>query len=486
VRTIAAREEVVLGCECAIAHGVKPGMSVAHAKALLGGCTVHKWQHDAAALERFAAWATQYAPLVMADSDDADGRDAPRAMPGLLADISGCERLYGGESNLLTQLRDAVQRLGFRARIASASTFGCAWAVARFGDDDIAIISPGEQRAAISDLPLRGLRIDEDVEHACAEIGVTTIGHLLDLPRSGLPSRFGNDVILRIDQALGQAMEPITPVRPRAPLRAFRQFSGPVKQLEAIELATQQLLEDLCNNLLRCEAGARHLDLTLERSDCEPYQIALQVSRGSRNTRHLWSLLRPHLERAHLGYGVESITLTARRVGRIMHEQPEHHVISHANHAITTARDLAEVIDTLSNRLGSDRVLRGTLIESHLPEHAIRFADALQQPSRKTRVKRQRMHQHRRPPVLLPSPRAVDVTAMSSDGPLMQMRWRGDLLRITHTIGPERVIGPWWKALTSSRDRARDYFAVQDERGRWWWLFRRTGTHAWFIHGGWM
>ena len=73
VRVIASREEVVLGCECAIAHGVKPGMSVAHAKALLGGCVVHKWLHDpeadAAALERLAAWATRFAPLVMADPD---------------------------------------------------------------------------------------------------------------------------------------------------------------------------------------------------------------------------------------------------------------------------------------------------------------------------------------------------------------------------------------------------------------------------------
>ncbi len=493
MRTIAAREEVVLGCACAASRGVKPGMSIAHAKALLGGFIVHNWQHDpaadAAALERLAAWAMRYAPLVMPDPDDADGCDATRAMPGLLADISGCERLYGGELNLLAQLRDAVQQLGFEARIASAPTLGCAWAVARFGADDTAVISSDDLRTTLHDLPLRALRLDADIEHACAEIGVSTIGHLLDLPRSSLPSRFGSDVIMRIDQALGHVMEPVTPVRPRALLRVSRQFNGPVKQIQAIELATQELLAELCDQLLHCESGMRHLDLVLERSDCEPHHISLQVSRSSRHAKHLWSLLRPHLERAHLGYGVEAITLTARRVHKIAHMQREHHAISDTTHAASTARELAETIDTLSNRLSSERVLRAALVESHLPEHAVRFIGAMQQPVRRHRARReraQRIHRHRRPPVLLARPRSVDVTAMSPDGPLMQMRWGGDLLHITHTIGPERVIGPWWKAISASRNRARDYFAVQDERGRWWWIFRRVGTHQWFVHGGWM
>ena len=61
--------------------------------------------------------------------------------------------------------------------------------------------------------------------------------------------------------------------------------------------------------------------------------------------------------------------------------------------------------------------------------------------------------------------------------------------RVRHADGPERIAGEWWK-----RDRewfsVRDYFRVEDETGRRFWLFRRgngadaeTGDMQWFLHG---
>ena len=55
--------------------------------------------------------------------------------------------------------------------------------------------------------------------------------------------------------------------------------------------------------------------------------------------------------------------------------------------------------------------------------------------------------------------------------------------------GPERIHGEWWR-----RDRemtaVRDYFWVEDESGRRYWLFRRgdgdsaaTGDLRWFVQG---
>ncbi len=55
--------------------------------------------------------------------------------------------------------------------------------------------------------------------------------------------------------------------------------------------------------------------------------------------------------------------------------------------------------------------------------------------------------------------------------------------------GPERIFGEWWKR-DAEMESVRDYFAVEDEAGERFWLFRRgdgeiaaTGDLQWFIHG---
>jgi protein ImuB len=129
--------------------------------------------------------------------------------------------------------------LGLRAKLVLASTFGCAWAVAHCGGQ-LAIIPEGQERETLRALPIAGLRVEEEVSEGLAEVGVTTIGELLDLPRSALPSRFGEQLLFRLDQALGSAIEIIEPVRPRPPVRAEIEFNGPTTQYEAIEMAKPQ------------------------------------------------------------------------------------------------------------------------------------------------------------------------------------------------------------------------------------------------------
>ena len=55
--------------------------------------------------------------------------------------------------------------------------------------------------------------------------------------------------------------------------------------------------------------------------------------------------------------------------------------------------------------------------------------------------------------------------------------------------GPERVAGEWWLR-DGERRAVRDYWAVEDEEGRRFWLYRRgdgadpaTGDLGWFLHG---
>lgn len=509
-RVVASRELVVQGCEQAAQAGVTPGMTVAQARALLGRRPVRVLPSDPAGdragLHALATWALRYVPAVMPDAGD---DPACWAWSGLLADITGCQRLYHGEINLLRQLHDAVRKLGFAARVAAAPTIGCAWAVARFGARDLAMVHNGDVREALIDLPVRALRIEPEVAAALEEIGVMRIGQLLDLPRRSLPTRFGRMLTLRLDQALGQAMETIESVRPRPPLSVTQEFAGPVKDVQVIELATRQLLEDLCHRLLGRESGLRQMEVTLKRSDCAPYRIDLSVSRFTRDAKHLGVLLRPKLERAHLGYGVEAITLTASRAGWIPHHQHDDPALGGGDAQMNLAQEQAQLVDILVNRLGPAAVQRALPVASHLPERAVRHVSVMEPPTKRWEGTRD-LDPHHRPSALLPEPRPLEVMAVTPDGPLVQMQWDGQTLRVLTTIGPERLTPEWWRhkavgwaeslrpATRAGRDGGpsklgppyqpctRDYFKVQDEQGRWWWVYRELETRRWFVHGGWV
>ena len=94
-----------------------------------------------------------------------------------------------------------------------------------------------------------------------------------------------------------------------------------------------------------------------------------------------------------------------------------------------------------------------------------------------------------RPVRLLEPPQPIEAMALLPDHPPVVFTWRRVRHLVRHADGPERIAGEWWK-----RDRewvsVRDYFRVEDENGRRFWLFRcgngsdtDTGDMRWFLHG---
>ncbi|MHC5048932.1 MAG: Y-family DNA polymerase [Planctomycetota bacterium] len=238
----AGRQLVARCCAGAAAAGVRAGMTVAHARALLPGAEAviepHQPQRELAALEALARWALRFSPIVAVDPPD-----------GLLIDIAGCRRLFGGERRHVHLIGSATQRLGFCARVAAAPTFACARAVARFGSGGRGgksggVVADGGQRRALAPLPVEALGVEAATVGVLREVGIGRIGHLFELPRSSLAARFGLPLLRRLDQAAGRAPETIDPVRPVAPPVVERVFAGPATQLEAVVLAVRGLLAE--------------------------------------------------------------------------------------------------------------------------------------------------------------------------------------------------------------------------------------------------
>jgi protein ImuB len=75
---------------------------------------------------------------------------------------------------------------------------------------------------------------------------------------------------------------------------------------------------------------------------------------------------------------------------------------------------------------------------------------------------------------------------MLPDKPPSRIQWRGKHLSIISGTGPERIAPEWWRThLHNDSFVGRDYFTIQDDAGRWLWVFRETRTQRWFVHGVW-
>lgn len=489
-RTVASRELVARRCGVCASAGVNEGMDLAHARTLLPSHTrvlvePHRPDRDATALHGLACRALRLSPLAAPDPRD-----------GLFIDLTGTERLHrteGGEGRLLRSVAGQMRRLGFAVRAATASTFGCAWAAARFMGVDLATVAAGREREAIERLPVACLRLDEASVLGLAEIGITQAGHLINVPRSSLASRFDPLVLKRLLQALGDIGETIDPVRASPPARADLPFDGPTDQWDSVEAAARRVLDELVAQLSALERGVRRLDVRLARPHAQPTLAQIDLSRPSRSVRHLWSLLRSRLEHIDLGEGVEGVTLTATRTVRLRHEQLTSRILGADDERWASAA-WGELVDTLATRLGADSVVRAEAVESHLPEFAFEERSVM---TGRPRGPGAGVKLADRPTTLFSPPECAEVMALTPDGPVLSLGWRGQRWDVATSTGPERIGQQWWRwqpppepdlgrgphGIAAPPDR--DYFVVQLVCGRRLWMFRHAGTTRWFVHGEW-
>jgi protein ImuB len=482
---------------------------------------------DRAAMQKLAEWACRYSPIVGVDgcsvehpcpqtSTPAERRDF--CPDGLVLDISGCERAFKGEERLAFLIATDLRRMGFECRVGIGPSIGAAWAASRYGSTEagssfLSIVRSYRELAGIlGPLPVRGLRLDSATCEGLHELGIDRIDQLMALPRRQIPSRFGDLITRRIDQALGQAIETITPVRPRPPLRVEQVFDGPTTQTETLEICSRELLGELCREMLTRESGVRLLEVVFDRvkrdaRGTEPVVERITLSRPTRNARHLWSLLRPRLDRLHLGNGIDGVSLVAVRTATLRHSQKDLAEERHQGIGASRRRSQAEhgggtdeLFDVLVNRLGADRVLRPERVESHLPERSFRMV-ALAEPSPRPRKLPEAPP---RPSTLFEKAEAAEAVALMPDRPPSMVRWRGREHRITLGIGPERIGAEWWRWHEEDRHEGtqarrhegashpsaadlspRDYFRVRGQDGQWLWVYRELYTSRWFVHGVW-
>ncbi len=439
---------------------------------------------DLRLLEGLADWCDRYTPLVALDGDD-----------GLFLDVTGCTRLFGGERPMLDDILSRFFHQGFDVRAGIASTAGAAWAAARF--DGNRLVAPGEEASLLSPLPLAALRVGADIRASLESVGLRNVGAVMAAPRAPLTRRFGQRLLMHLDQALGHLDEAVSPRFPAAPLSVERQLAEPIVQTDDVEALARLLAGTLRLDLERRGKGARSLGLALFRVDGAVSRIAVGTSRPLRDPLLICKLFHERLvameQDFDAGYGFDLVRLSALSVAPF-----DMHQTDLADAAGEEDGGLALLADRVRARLGDAAVMKPVAVESHVPERAVALLPFAENVPRRPlpAERRDRIRNPRPGPFLpperpirlfrLPEPIEVPATEMP-EGPPLRFRWRRALHRVARAEGPERIAPEWWQGAADAP--TRDYYRIEDMEGRRYWLFRQGLYEAsqpsprWFMHG---
>ncbi|WP_437193398.1 Y-family DNA polymerase [Planctomicrobium sp. SH527] len=480
IRSMQGSEQVGHCCSLASRRGIRPEMSLAEARTFLqprsgraevGQCLPEEPEQDQQALKQLAWDSEQFSPLV--------GLEQEETPESLVLDVTGCAVHFGGEQGLTQAVVQFCQTQAFSVRVGLADSFGAAWAAAHFGTklQTTCILPPGEQEHFLRALPVSAFRLSSKTLNRLQQVGLRTVGQLLRISRSTLPSRFGAELIQRIDQALGSVPELIVAERRPEPLQETWESEDPFFDVAILELIVGDLLDRILTSLQPRGQGIKRLTWTLQGSDRRILTHTLELVQPSLQRRHLLSLMALQWEQMSLAGGIQQVHLCADKIEFLTARRQTLWELENDE----ASPSLHRLVETLSSRLGREAVLRPSLRADDQPELAFglqpvigedRQLDLLQTTSIPHR------HGRTRPLWLKREPIPVDVIARHRHGPPARFRWQNEDWTVHQSWGPERITTAWWRGPLVRRD----YFQVECEQGQRFWLFRELVTGKWFLH----
>ena len=420
------------------------------------------------ALRAITAWAQRFTPNValMASRDETDADIAC----GLLLEISGSVKLFSGHAQIVKKLREGLARQGHAVKLALAPVPQAAWMLARAARDGEVpqVMEVSQLAAALSGLPAWLLGPSQPHWDALRGIGVTRIGDLRQLPRSGIARRFSARLLGELDRALGRKPDPRVWFVAPPVFETKLELLARVDHAEALLFAAHRMIVQMAGWLIARHAATREIEFTLVHEDRDPSQLTVHLADASHDEERMTSLLRELLERTQLAAPVYELCL---RCAHVVPVEPLH---GHGE-LFATARGeqqgLRRLIERLQARLGPAAVTRIEPVADHRPEHSFRevpvdFAGTAQ-PSDSTCTAP-------RPFWLLPDPI-----------PLSEHQHRPVYgTPLTILSGPERIESGWWDGQWAERD----YFIARDDQHALFWIFRPrvpdpSLRHRWYLHG---
>lgn len=428
--------------------GVTPGMSLNGALALAPAlCLMPRCPAlEAAALDRLAAWAGAFTPAVSCEGGNS-----------LLLEIGSSLRLFGGLDRLRARLRHGLQERGHDVRIACTPTPRASLWLARAGQA-VALRTYPELQQGLANIGVVHLGWPAKALELLRQMGLTTLGDCVRLPRQGFARRLGPGLLREIDQAYGRAPDLRRPCRLPDSFEQSLELPADTTDAGLLLEGFRILSCDLHARLVSCQASVSGIWCRLMHPDGGETRLRLAL-RQHAGVALLPELLRLRLESLALPAGVSSLVLQAE----LLPGGPSAGT-DLLGDELTPDGELTSLLARLRARLGHAAVQGLALVPDHRPERAWRTLEDF--PAAPTDFSGATLE---RPVWLLPAP---ELLGQSAGRPA----WRGVLCL---ERGPERIESGWW----DGGDIRRDYYLASNPHGALLWIYRDLRSQAWYLHG---
>jgi protein ImuB len=454
----------------AYAQGLREGMTAVQARSLVSDVILEPLEEEEEAEDQRAmarAFEVLCDRLKLWDEDT------------LMMEISSTSALYGGEADMLKQVRSLATSLGHICRMGLSDHPRASSALVRWSDDDVCV-ARGLNAVELAPLPLETLQPTVSLRHALHSLGLRTVGDLARLDLASVGGRFGPEGVALHRVATGGAALPWAAAPACAPLeRVELLLDDEVIDVEGLVAWMRRGLEQLCHGLNARDEALSCLDVRLEPSYGSSVLLRLRVGRPTSDPDAIIRLLAPRCAAVELDGPVVRIALYGREVVPARGYQEE--LLERRE----SLEPLSELLARLEDVLGEAAVFCADLVEHWKPEESWRgrrvTADippvlrvskidpvALQEASRWCEARP-------RPTLIRHPPRPIRVRE-EDERPVAILEGRG-WWRLPRQAGPERLSGAWWR---HDGGFDRSYWRVQLSDGVGW-IFRERSQ--WFLQG---
>ncbi len=456
--------------------GLGPGMALADARTREPGLVAVPVDEmaDRQWLQRLARRCMRWSPIVALAEPD-----------GISIDCTGAAHLFGGESGLIKAVAALMAEARIDVRLAFAHTAEGAQALARH-----APLPVTDEAEALRALPVSALGLAPQDMLGLQRAGLKTLGAVAARSSASIAARFGVEAVTALERILGSARGALAPLPHEAPLLFERRFAEPVAHKDSMMAALAALLDDAAMALARQGLGGRRFRLTLCRCDGAKQWLDIETSSPTRDPA---LVLRLFDERAAAlndpldpGFGYDQLMLAIPVTQRLGDVQGSF------GHEAKADLALAELIDRLSTRLGEGAIRTLVPYDSHIPEQSQIAVPAIKARTPAPWPPPPEGEPPLRPIFLFDPPQPVEVIAEVPDGPPHRFRWNRKLHEVRLFEGPERIAAEWWRrrdgTYAGKGGLTRDYYRIEDECGRRYWMFRHglyeeKPDPRWYMHG---
>ncbi len=410
-------------------------------------------ERQADSLQRLANWALEFTPRISLN------------LPGsVLLEIGGSLHYFRGLEALRQRVQKGLEKLGIPIHTGIAPTPTAAWLIARAGGDT-PIIHRRDLPEGLAPLPLGVLSVEQRQAKALQGLGCRTIGELRRLPVAGLTRRIGRHVVETLQKAHGERPDPQPEWKPAQSFEAHLDFADPVTDHQQLHTPLGGLIDRLCTELRRQDAGILRVHITLTPTRGDARTLTVGVLSPSRDAEHLKALLQQRLEGQTSADGIIGAHLQSGPLRSFNNDSPPLDLLD-ALADDSAQNDWQTLVELLGHRLGEAQLSLVDAYPDHRPERAWRY----RRPGDSSPGDEHRPDHPPRPGWLLETPLSLD----TRQG---QPHYHGALVLESPA---ERIESGWW----DGEDVARDYYIARNPRGQRLWVYRdRRGGRRWYLHG---